>query len=868
MSLVRLCYTSLVSYYVICKVFTSVARYNVRRRALGQAVCGAVILRPVRSPLIIIIFYISKNGFSCLSSVALMSDDDCAFLDNPPATPRMARCLAECRTSLSTEAIGQANLVGPWSINDAFAMEVSAFVSEIAGARVIALAKELALRREHKQPVSKAGSSAVQSGVALQGPLFNESKKRLKPYEFGSGDKQITGKTLARTKHEAVVDSLVSMMDDDIRAALYDGIREVPSDIQVVLVRKAVDNAAGSDQLRSARDALVRLRSWYSKKFGVFRGFYMREAIIGWFLLDNMIDDDWDGHAPQSLVSGLRFASAKLKFPFCVSSAPMRSLSKGSTKTEKQAPSASVRLVYHFWEVASTLSLPMAVRGASAVFLVMCLAALRGIDAQRSAFDSEFARENKRYRYFTGVAWDSKRRRSMPWACPVVVFGGSEWFDALRFIWKDRDYMFPSVASGVKLADVRDFEARPASAFIVLRYLREILQLPTVSLSAEEAKWLRRHSFRHWIANAIRILKFGLPDAFQAGRWKDSAVMPLRYALETKFVVMVDIVVRVLDECYAALQRVPAARWPIFGGWELLLGDDGLIAGESCESPELVVCPGESDDDDEDSADEDCESSSVREPPIAPARGKKALPAGWTRTEQRFSSGRTIPHFYGPNGEYARSVVGAWRVHGVCDSALAGMDVPSAEVNPKLSTDTVGQRVDVYWTEEFKWFAADVLSVDGTCFSLLYDDGEKHTHDTTEVRWRYPVGDAGVAAASAGGSSDAVCVLAAADEEDVSVGFESILDDVISGFTADIAREVFPRAVGLSPSVSDRPLDGEECVAVPVAPAKRYEVREFDEHQCPVFFGGLQCVVWCPRNGEHKGAHEFPDVGRSRRRSF
>ena len=52
--------------------------------------------------------------------------------------------------------------------------------------------------------------------------------------------------------------------------------------------------------------------------------------------------------------------------------------------TPKQAPSASVACVYHFWVVASNESHSMPLRGVSAVFLVMCLAALRGIDAQRS----------------------------------------------------------------------------------------------------------------------------------------------------------------------------------------------------------------------------------------------------------------------------------------------------------------------------------------------------------------------------------------------------------------------------------------------------------------------------------------------------
>ena len=55
----------------------------------------------------------------------------------------------------------------------------------------------------------------------------------------------------------------------------------------------------------------------------------------------------------------------------------------------------------------------------------------------------------------------------------------------------------------------------------------------------------------------MRIMKSDPPDQFQGGRWKEQHVMPLRYALETKFVVMIDIIVRVTQACVAAMQRVP-----------------------------------------------------------------------------------------------------------------------------------------------------------------------------------------------------------------------------------------------------------------------------------------------------------------------
>ena len=194
-------------------------------------------------------------------------------------------------------------------------------------------------------------------------------------------------------------------------------------------------------------------------------------------------------------------------------------------------------------------------RGIAAAFLVMCLAALRGIDAQRSSFDGEHA-TGSGYAFFSAVAWNSKGKVSMPWACPMRVFDDStDWYEALRFVWREFDFLFPSVAPGTPLASAAGFTDRPATPYMVLRYLREIVCLYGF-MSAEEAARLRRHSFRHFVPNCVRLLKFDLPDSFQSGRWKDHHIMPLRYAGEVKFMAMVDIIVRVIAACAEALQRV------------------------------------------------------------------------------------------------------------------------------------------------------------------------------------------------------------------------------------------------------------------------------------------------------------------------
>ena len=381
-------------------------------------------------------------------------------------------------------------------------MTPAMFVSESAGASVLEMAQMVALKPEAYEPAV----AAALPGEVVQQSMLASKKHKSKEFELGCSVGESSSKSEARVKHDAVVDDLLVLMDDTQRSSLYEGFSTIPARFQRELARRTVSNAGGTDSLRGARDALRRLREWYITKFGLFAGFRIKEAVIGWFLLENLVPDDLDGHASQSLVAGLRFASVSLHFPFNVSSAPMRSLAKAPTKTPKQAPSASVRVVYHFWQVACDTAHSMPLRGAAAAFFVMCLSALRGIDAQRSSFDGIFGGES-RYEYFTAVAWDSKQQKSMPWGCPSRAFGSSGWMEPLRFIWGDRDYLFPSIARGVKLAAAVEFLAKPASSYTMLRFLREILALSPLSMAEEDAKRLRRHSFRHWIANIIRILR-------------------------------------------------------------------------------------------------------------------------------------------------------------------------------------------------------------------------------------------------------------------------------------------------------------------------------------------------------------------------
>jgi hypothetical protein len=286
----------------------------------------------------------------------------------------------------------------------------------------------------------------------------------------------------------------------------------------------------------------------------------------------------------------------------------------------------------------------------------MCVSALRGIDAQRSSFDMKHSARNG-YEFFSAVAWNSKSRQSMPWACPTVLFGSHDaWLSPLLHVWGSHDFMFPNIERGRALADSAQMGDEPASNYMILRYLREILALPELAMSEEMRKRLRRHSFRHFIANSVRVLsnvqKFTPSDSFQAGRWKEGGTMPLRYAQETQFLLAVDIILRVVDECSGALQRVPLHEWPLFGGWELLLPERA-----SARQPIQLFSPEPEEAEGRDSSDEDEPKPTATHP----TEVRAGIPEGWSCVRQILSSGREVPHYYGPDGVHVRSRLASWR---------------------------------------------------------------------------------------------------------------------------------------------------------------------------------------------------------------
>ena len=198
------------------------------------------------------------------------------------------------------------------------------------------------------------------------------------------------------------------------------------------------------------------------------------------------------------------------------------------------AVSVSVRLVYVLCGLAGDEGMSVYVRHYAAAFVVMAFAALRGIDAQRSTFSAEHGS------FFSAIAWNSKKKRPMPWACLSCVFGVNI-LHQLVAGWRGRDYIFPVLDGkhGCSLSDATGFGKSMASACVVLRHFQFLMALAGVPESV--AKLIRRHSFRHFPANVSRVAEFSDAKKRQVGRWADLEYMPSRYAQEVEFVAMVAI---------------------------------------------------------------------------------------------------------------------------------------------------------------------------------------------------------------------------------------------------------------------------------------------------------------------------------------
>ena len=296
---------------------------------------------------------------------------------DPEVSPRLRAVLDSCMAGVKPEFYD----LGTLSVWDSFGPSFGSWSEpENLSAHVVSQAQLIALQpSQHSSSASSSSSVSSASHSFAPGrscsfePVAFKPPRRVapKPYEHSFAAEQRFG---ARSAEKATLDSWASeifeQMGDSCKERFLHGRSSVPSGVHDGPVLESLKKTAQTDQLRSTVYALRRLDEWLSFRFSPLHGFDVPDVFIAWFLQDNLVDGD---HASQSLVAGLRFAENALKFPFSVSSSSLRALSRAPTKTPKQAPSASVRVAYHFWEVASNEQYSIPLRGVSAIFLVKVL---------------------------------------------------------------------------------------------------------------------------------------------------------------------------------------------------------------------------------------------------------------------------------------------------------------------------------------------------------------------------------------------------------------------------------------------------------------------------------------------------------------
>ena len=775
--------------------------------------------------------------------------------DAGASSPRFRRLLDKFGAAIKAAFVDKGQL----SVEDAFMPGLEDWIEPSSKAHLVIQAAKDVLQSGSSSSSSRSTLPSVSSCLApALGPphrrsidtsVFKRSSFASKAFDVTpicllDGSSELSARDAERLSVEQWSESIFHFMNDDIKDSFLRGRSGMLAAQHDQLVLESLKRIAQKDQLRSSYYAINRLNTWMEERWSHSHGFKIPDAFMAWFLFQNLVPDG--DHVSQSLVTGLRFAEQKLCFPFTVSSASIRALAKGPTKTPKQAPSASLRLVYHFWEIASNTAYSTPLRGISGVFLIMCLCALRGIDAQRSSFEGLHG-SGSSFRFFCALAYNSKNRQSMPWACPLVVFGAtSDWFGPVREVWGERDFMFAAVARGSSLASASSMLNTMASAYLILRYLREILQLPSVSMSAADAARLRRHSFRHWIANMMRVLKFEWSDRFIGGRWKEQSVMPLRYSMEVQMVSSVELIVRVVTACETVLRDQPLSSWPLFGGWERFLPDRRFSAGE--EVSISVEPEGSEASEHSDSSEDEDDGANVR--PVAPV-SRRALPPGWSRVDRHTDGGRSYACYFGPDGESARSVAEAWRAHHkVWGDQRASFCPPSSCVS--LSSVEVGISVSVWWTEDAVFYDGVVSYVDGSLFTIDYDDGETRTHD---LECTFVTSYLSVASHDNESLFDAD----SGDFPYVLVGDASPSGQPAPSFASVAVRcasvEAGQRSRSVSPEAPQR--------AAPPTPPGMEPQQHFDQaNHC----GNPRCLVFSV-NGSHPGMCRFPVFGHRTRNS-
>ena len=439
---------------------------------------------------------------------------------------------------------------------------------------------------------------------------------------------------------EDAADKALALMEDAQRIIALKGYESIPIARAVPLIKQTLTMAGVKSTIDSACSAVGKLKIWLMSRFGNYLDFNVPSGILAWFLDDSKVG----GFCPPNLKSGLVWASLHMGFKGL--QIQDEDAVKGATQAKPVRPtpavSASIKMWYVLERAAVDPKLSTWAQYYAAAFCARIIAALRGIDAQRSSVVEKFAT------FWHCSAYDSKvpgRKVPMPWALALLSLSGAEWWTALEAKWEG-EFLFPGL-NGADILKCTGFLQVKASSAQTLRSLRAILEYMEFG-SVDVRKVFKGHSFRHLLPHAARAIAMEKSRCDLLGRWGWLKAMSVRYAAEVEFAATLAAIEEIIDAIKACIIKVPIKDWPPIGGWELLVHakNDNRLVDIRKQLSTMLVDRGVSDGSSEDEE-------------VAGARPKRAItpvsmpkdwepPKGWSLTEVTSRNAKTYKVWTNP----------------------------------------------------------------------------------------------------------------------------------------------------------------------------------------------------------------------------
>ena len=443
---------------------------------------------------------------------------------------------------------------------------------------------------------------------------------------------------------EDSADKALALMGDPQRVLVLPGYDAIPVAKSIPLIRQALVVAGVKSTIDSACSAVGKLKIWLMGRFNCYLDFSVPAGILAWFFDDSKVG----GFCPPNLKSGLIWASRHMGFANL--QIQDEDSVKGATQVKPVRPtpavSASVKMWWALERAAIDPDLSPWARYYAAAFCARIIAALRGIDAQRSSVVEKFAT------FWHCSAYDSKvpgRRVPMPWALALLSLSGCEWWSALEGKWEN-EFLFPGLNSS-DILTCTGFLNVKASSSQTLRSLRAILAHMEFG-SEDVRKVFKGHSFRHLLPHAGRAIAMEKSRCDLLGRWGWLKAMSVRYAAEVEFAATLSAIEEIMDAIKACINKVPIQEWPPIGGWELLVHakSDARLTGIRRQLSVLLVdkCVSDGSSDEEELE----ESEGIARPKRAttPVGVPKEwdVPGGWSLVDVTSRNGKSYKVWSNP----------------------------------------------------------------------------------------------------------------------------------------------------------------------------------------------------------------------------